>query len=293
MKIHNSSFSTNHRLIFPTTFQSSIRNENEQIKITHRALFVEGLRFIRFNIAFFLGIVGVLGFLQFNSPHSQVFSVFLASFALVGSSYAYNSMRDKEEDLLNHGTLNFFVTHAHAGSAIILLLFGIGCVLAVSLGWIPFVLYLTLAGLGFIYSFVKIKAIFLLKNIYTALLSGVFLLGATVSSEITSIMIGYALLLSFLFFIGSILSDLRDFEGDSSAGIATIPVTWGYAHAQSLVLFLANAFFALTLVFRLHEFYIFSFFMIPVIEFISIKEVRRAHKMIQYTFLLSLVWWMQ
>lgn len=248
--------------------------------------------FIRFTIAFFLGILGAAGFIIYNPATPHLAGVFVSSFLLVASTYSYNNITDKAEDLLNRKRINYFVYYSMKGRIISFLLFTAGGVISYFLGSTPFVLYALLGVMGYLYSYRKIKRILLVKNIYTTLLSGIFMLGASVSSPISREIIFFTAALAFLFFIGSLLSDLRDMKGDAAAGIRTIPVVFGYEKAKFFLLILINIFFSIAVIFQIRKLYVFSFFLIPVIEFLSIQKIHHAHKMIQYSFLLSFLWWL-
>jgi len=75
--------------------------------------------------------------------------------------------------------------------------------------------------MGMAYSFFKIKALPLVKNIYTGFgIALIFLIGSS-GAPFTYTMIIYYFLISLFMTTGSIIADLRDYKGDSETGISS------------------------------------------------------------------------
>lgn len=200
----------------------------------------EFLEFIRFKICIFITSIGISGYLLFNEiEFCNILFILSISFFVVGGSYAINNMTDYLEDLINRKKVNKFVS-SKIGWFVIIIFFSLGILLAFLHSLFSFALCSVAIFLGVVYSLFKLKRYMLVKNLYTAVGAGlVFLLGATyISAEVMF----YYSLFTFFIFIGSMISDLRDYEGDKVSKIKTLPVALGYELCKKINIFLLVSF---------------------------------------------------
>ena len=191
--------------------------------------------FLRLKLCIFAPFMGMIGYLLFNHLSTNIIFVILISFFISVGGYAYNNITDREEDLINRKKINYIVL---SDKSYLIVLFSFLIALLLSLFLPLYSIFFTIIGItvSTIYSLFKIKKYFLLKNIYTGFgATQLFLLGA---GGITIEIIQHYLLIAFFIFIGSIISDLRDCEGDKSVGIKTLPVYFGYDLTKKTIYFL-------------------------------------------------------
>lgn len=239
---------------------------------------------MRLRICFFLGSIGITGYLLFNKPGPGLVFVALSSFFGLAAAYSFNNITDTGEDMINGRRLSSFVTGRK----------GLVVVGLCSLLSLFFSFFLTLESVvfclsgilfGIFYSTLKLKRYLLLKNFYTAFGGSlVFLLGATFLS--VDVIMGY-LVFSFFLFIASAISDLRDYEGDKAEKINTMAVRFGYRVARKVIL---------VLVLLLSFFLVFS--PLPVLEiptlliffFLLKNKPVFAHSILGSSFVFSALW---
>ena len=232
------------------------------------------LDFIRFRICIFVSFLAIISYLLFNPIGMNLILVFLASFFGCAGVYSYNNITDKKEDLINRGRINPFV-YDNTGSLIITSCFFLGALFLLVLPAICTFFYLTSTIMGLIYSSFRIKRYFLVKNLYTGFgITQVFLLGA---AKLNSDVILYYFLFSVLLFVGSLISDLRDYRGDRSVGIATLPVVFGYNTAMLVVYFLLILFSVLIIGLNLYNLVILLPFIVFMVFFLRKNKPGVAH----------------
>ena len=168
---------------------------------------------MRFKICFSGATLAAFSFLLFNDPSSEIIAVIIAAYALMTAIYTYNMITDKREDLINKGKVNKWVVD-YSGSVLSMSFLLLGTLLSISVDRLPIYTFAALAG--FAYSYFRVKEIFPWKNIYTGLLVGLtFLYGAEAG-------------------LPTVVSDLRDYEGDKQARIKTVPVHIGKSNSRML-----------------------------------------------------------
>jgi len=245
----------------------------------------EFLEFIRFKICIFITSIGISGYLLFNSfSVSQLIFTFLSSFFIIAGAYAYNNITDKEEDRINRSSVNPFAL-SRKGYLIVIGFFSIGFLFSLRLSLWSIFFYVIGIWISFVYSFFKLKRYFLVKNFYTAFgASLVFLLGAGIVSLSS---ISYYLIFSLFLFIGSMISDLRDYRGDKLNNIRTIPVILGYQTAKKIGLALLGIFSVIILFFDLIVLLPFS---LSMIYFLLKNKPTLAHSCEGFSFIALVIW---
>lgn len=189
--------------------------------------------FLRLKLCVSAMFASMAGFLLFNRPSAQLIPVSLAAFFICAGVYSYNNVTDKKEDEINRGKINAFSAKKE-GILIVLLLFSSGLFFSYSLSFYAFFISALFIFLGAAYSYFRLKSFLLVKNLYTAfLVSLFFLLGAGGRQEFSVQFFLYYLLFFTLVLLGSIVSDLRDMEGDKRAGLRTLPVAFGYGKVRA------------------------------------------------------------
>ncbi|MCK4492034.1 MAG: UbiA family prenyltransferase, partial [Candidatus Altiarchaeales archaeon] len=112
-------------------------------------------------------------------------------------------------------------------------------------------------------------------NLYTGFgITQVFLLGAT---KLTGDVVLCYLLFSILFFVGSLISDLRDYRGDKAVGIKTMPVYVGYNATKKFIYFLLIMFSISILGLNLPELFILLPFALLMFFFLGMNKPDIAH----------------
>ncbi len=195
----------------------------------------EFIRFIRPKICLFITGIAASGYLLFNPISSKLIFVILSSFFGSAGAYSINLMTDKEEDLINNKKLNYFVLN-NIGWIFAFSFIVFGILFCSFLSKMSVFFYFLSAFLGAVYSFFKFKKITLFKNLYAGFVIPImFLLGAVANSIISINILSYYLLISLYIFTISLLSDLRDYEGDRALDIRTLPVVLGKEIAGKIV----------------------------------------------------------
>ena len=192
------------------------------------------------NVALSGMSVAALAFLLYDLPLHPVLlsSAFLVTFSI----YTLNLATDRHEDALNFPErARYFVSEPR-----LLLAIAAACYLAalamggtVALGTLP-VLCIPL-GVGLLYSLriggTRLKDRFIGKN---ATVSLSWALEAALLPAVFAFRAPAVLLMFSLIFvkglINTMLFDLRDVQGDRSAGVRTVPVVLGVAHTRRLLL---------------------------------------------------------
>ncbi len=196
----------------------------------------ELLDFIRFRISLSGSLLAVSGYLLFNKPDFYLLFLVLGSFSLFASVYSYNNITDRVEDMKNRKRINRYV---HKNGLKITTASGlIGVLCSVFLSIHSIILSLIFLTTGFSYSHFRIKKYCLIKNLYTAfLITQIFIFGI-VDVVFSNALVFYSLFFYVIIFTGSILSDMRDHEGDRVAGVNTLPVLFEQKKIKALVFFL-------------------------------------------------------
>lgn len=190
--------------------------------------------FIRVELCIFAAALSAYGYLRFNEMSPAAFFSSAAAFFACAGAYSYNNTADVREDIINRkNAANYFALNI-SGRIISAALFIAGFIFSVYLSGTAVYFYIASAAAGIAYSAFRLKKYFLAKNFYAGFgIMLAFLIGAA-NSPATAEMAAQYISLSAFIFIGSVISDLRDYEGDKAAGIRTIPVVLGYSPAKNL-----------------------------------------------------------
>ena len=245
----------------------------------------EFIGFIRPKICLFVTGIGIAGYLMFNSFDLKLLFVALASFFATAFAYTYNMITDKEEDLLNHKKLNRFV-QGNSGIIFVGAFVVLGAIFSLYLSKLSVAVYFLLSITGAVYSYFRIKSIFPFKNLYTGfILSLVFLLGSAANSSITMQMIIYYLAISLHIVVISLISDLRDYEGDKSAGIKTVPVAFGYYACKKIIYGLLILFTLSVIALNLEGLFSLLPFIIPMVIYLKMNKPYHSHVAQMFSFM--------
>jgi len=245
-------------------------------------MFKELSEFIRLKLCIFASFLAIGSYLLFNQLSFDIIFVALVSFFVVMGGYAYNNIRDKEEDLINRKKENRFVVN----KSYLIVVFSFLMALLLSLSLSFHSILFTIIGITVctIYSLFRIKKYFLLKNIYTGFgVAQVFLLGA---NYITVEIFSHYLLISFFIIIGSIISDLRDYKGDKIVGIKTLPTMLGYDRSKEVTFLLLISYMLISSSY----FPILLPFPLIMIYFLYKNNISTAHSCVGLSFVFLTFW---
>lgn len=250
----------------------------------------ELMSFIRLKVVVVLTLIATAGFLMFNSRDFNLLLLAAVSPG-VAAVYGYNNLTDAKEDWINRKKLNKFVSMRRLGTLIVLILTAVSIVFSAFLNPLAFLSVLGFIVIGLAYSKFRLKRFSLIKNLTTALIiSLLFLAGALVGSSLTNSI----LLASFLVFVyikvGSIVSDLRDYEGDKAVGLKTTPVVFGKRVAKYLSNFLLFIYCWIILYYGLVSFYIVLPFALLMVFHITQDRYVKAHNLSMLSFLFLNIW---
>ena len=198
------------------------------------------LRFVRFRMTAYIASRALIGYLLFNGLGWDALIVFVSAFCSTVAIYGYNQLTDTLEDRANKRE-----SPPTEGWRIVILFVFAGFATAWLLGGVAPYFWLLPLGVGMLYSKLRIKEIFPLKNIYIALGGGlVFLYGASPQMEfVPAMFVGYALMATVAFIV-SLEADLRDITGDKKTGVKSIPVVAGKSTGE-LIAYLAISILAI------------------------------------------------
>lgn len=166
--------------------------------------------------------------------------------ALVGADWfllnLWNRIADVPEDLRNGIDGTDFVA-AHARSLSLGAWAALAASLLLPLGRPLLALRLAFHAGGFVYSFrvrgVRIKEIFVFKNVFSGLLFIASVIGYPLALSAAAPRAAEVLALAAFFLpleiTYELIYDLRDVEGDRAEGIVTVPVAWGAERTRALI----------------------------------------------------------
>lgn len=220
---------------------------------------MQGLRelagFVRLNICLYTAALAAIGYLLLNRPDQTLSYIILSAFFVCAGAYSYNNITDIKEDRINRKKANYFAEKT-SGKVIAASCFIAGFYFATKLSLASTIVYLSCAILGVVYSFLRIKRYFLIKNLWTAFsVSQSLLIGAFATSAAGGIVEEYVAIFSLLL-VNSIIADMRDAEGDRKSGIATLPVKIGIGNTKIVVCALFASIGAWILIAGIKAFYI-------------------------------------
>jgi 4-hydroxybenzoate polyprenyltransferase len=183
--------------------------------------------FIRVETCLFITGMGTAGYLLFNQAGWLLLPLFLTVFFSTGAGYAYNHLTDRAEDEINNSRLNVFVTNGR-GMPVVLSMFATAFFCSLFLPLFSFLLFILSIPIIAAYSALRMKEIFIAKNVYTGVMMAyALIIGASVSGTITSKTLYFFLAAFFFGFMGNLLGDIRGYKGDLASGVKTLPVKIG------------------------------------------------------------------
>lgn len=254
-------------------------------KTKHNTKLSEFIGFLRPKICLFITGIAISGYLLFNPIGYRLVFVALTAFFASATSYCYNMVTDKEEDMINKKRLNLFVSNGN-GVYIVAAFFIFSLISALQLSTFSISLYLVSVMMGISYSYFRIKEMFPFKNLYTAAsLSISFLVGAG-SVAVNPEMFSYVYPLFIPLFVISLTSDLRDYTGDKMTGIRTIPAVLG-RRLTKVILYIAMATFSvMVLAGSVSGLYVLVPFTAPIAFYIHKNQAETAHQYSMLSFML-------
>jgi len=250
----------------------------KRIKYRHKGFLFsikEFRAFMRLEACFYIACIGVSGFLLFNPMSFTVLPLFLAMFFLTGSTYGYNHITDREEDRINDNRLNIFVTNGKGVPAIVCM-FAASVFFSLFLPLLPLLIFALIILLSFAYSKMRVKKLFLVKNLYTGIgMELDFLAGAAVGGFSPIILTCFPIGFFFGFMI-NLLGDIRGYEGDLAAGAKTLPIFMGVGPSMKLAQSLFLGFSVYTLILRFHSLYPLAAFAFLISFFLAFEKHKLA-----------------
>jgi 4-hydroxybenzoate polyprenyltransferase len=173
--------------------------------------------------------------------------MFIIAFLIAFFVYSFNRLTDIKEDIINNPErAEFFKKRAYLFISIGIIALILALFLAILKSLLVFTIVLLPAIFVTIYSIKwipqkqkRLKEIFLIKNILVSL--GWFLISLFVAAYVNIFSIGILIIGLFIFlriFIGCIMFDVRDIEGDKIHRIYTIPIKFGIKKTRNIILIL-------------------------------------------------------
>ena len=243
--------------------------------------------FIRIRICFSLMLISVLGFTVYNPVSFGIAYVMIAAFFLCAGGYSYNNLTDEKEDFVNRGKVNPFVK-SRMGMLIVVLCFLLGISASAFLSLMSFSFSLIFSLLIIAYSLLRLKRFMLLKNVYTSMLIAIpFMVGANLAALSADLIYNYLIICLFIA-IGSIISDLRDLEGDRQNRIRTIPVVLGDKKSRMMIM----AIIAVNMLLLLSSSYLVTLipFALVILVLVNKKRYHAAHSLGSISFIFTLMY---
>lgn len=236
--------------------------------------------FLRLRVGLFAIGLAVTGYLLFNEISWKLWLVVAATFLTISAVYAYNQITDKKEDLANRRRSSPFAYSASGYTIVAALGLG-GIVLAAFLSPLSGAAAAALFLGGLAYSWLRIKSLFLLKNLLTVLgFSLVFVIGVAAGlsamAPTPAMLKSYVLIFSFILSL-SLIADLRDFRGDKKTGVKSLPVTIGFTQSKAVVGAVLFSFAAATLGLGLWPFAFLLPFTVPMAFFLGENRFGLSH----------------
>lgn len=233
------------------------------------------LEFTRFKLCILCPFLAMSGYLLFNELSANIVFVSLSSFFVCMGAYSINNIVDVKEDFINRKKINPFASKLE-GKIISGLAFSLGLYFCSFLSYVSVMFYVIAVFTSITYSVFVLKKYLFMKNLYTGFgVAQVFLIGAFASTSPSQAFLYYAIISLFIL-IGSMISDIRDYEGDKASGFKTLPVYLGCGLTKKLILSLILIYmFIITLAFP--EFMILLPFLALKFLFLYKNRISFAH----------------
>ncbi len=236
--------------------------------------FRDFLIFVRVRLSFLLAFVGAMGFAIFNEPSLKIGYAFIASFLVCSGSCALNNKTDVEEDRINKRRVAPIVTSRISWLVIAVLLLT-GFFFASLLSEFSILLYTLVVASGLLYSPLRLKRYTLVKNFNSGfVLPLLFIMGAGLLN--LGVFLYYFEISLFIFAI-SVVSDLRDYEGDRKMKLQTLAVRFSYNFARNTVYLIMAAMGLILFSFQLEKIFFFLPFMLAMVFFLAKNRPLLAH----------------
>lgn len=231
----------------------------------------------------------MVGYMLFNNLSATILWVAAGCFFIVACVYSYNNITDKKEDKINRGKINAF-SKSKSGTYVVFLCALFGLLFSFYVSSSSFILSAIFVVAGFLYSRFRIKSYFLVKNLYTAFFTSFLLLIGAAHLEFSQEFFLYYLLFFISLLLGSIIADLRDFEGDNKVGLRTLPVILGYRKTKYLVY--SGLILSFLLVFRIDFSVLFPIlpFILLSLFFVKKNSHKSAHAFESMSLVFLAIW---
>ena len=206
------------------------RRQNSKVVMSEgteiRALLKQGVIFLKDStlfISFGPAAITCATFILTQNPFSWPLALLVFFACLL--VYSMNRITDREEDAINMPDRMQFPHRLRIFLLVISLVFYVILLMIVlQKNLLSFVIGLLPLIIGFMYSVLRLKRIFILKNILIAAAWGSSVLIVPAYYENWSWVCGLLFLFFFLLlFLNTIISDIKDIKGDSIFGIRTLP----------------------------------------------------------------------
>jgi len=213
-------------------------------------------------------LLAMLGFLLFHSASLSIIFVVISAFCFNAATRAYNSIKDVKEDAINRKRVNPFV-HRREGKWIIGSLYVAGFASSLFLGTVAIAAYILVTIAGISYTLFSMNArsfSHLLKNFYSG--ANIPLLMVMGAGLVNAEVLVYYFVLGLFIFLGSVISDLRDYSGDKQTGKRSLATVYSYGEGRLVAVASLLAFDFLVVglsIFHLALFVAASFVMIALL----------------------------
>lgn len=265
-------------------YTNMLKKEQKTGSFKKKSVFADFIKFMRPETSLFITGMAVSGFLFFNPPSTALLFLIPAVFFLSASGYAINYITDKKEDLVNNKKINYFASN-RTGYAVVALLMLVGFAFSLLLSPSAFLVYLVTMPFVLAYSAVRIKKVFLLKNLYVGFTMSLASLVGASSGGLSFNILPFAIF-PFLFgFIINLLGDIRGHEGDKDAGVKTLSVVFGQASAKKILYIIFAVFFTSSVLLNYQVFYLLLPFLMFAAFFLSKNNFKKTRVCILVSFM--------
>jgi len=237
-------------------------------------LFKELMAFIRFRIVAGIALLAAYGSLL--NGGGKLLEVTLTAFLIFATIYSANNLTDVDEDKINRKRLNYFSTRT-AGRAVVIMTALLGLASALTLPMVSLAAYVLIAVASVAYSFLRVKKVLLVKNVYTAFFITLAFAAGSLSTGLLGKVLVDSAVMFFYVLMGTVIADIRDVEGDSNAGIRTVPVTFGKRTTGAMMAVVSAGIVASVVSLHLVYFYPIVPFLLVMLALLAADRIELAH----------------
>jgi 4-hydroxybenzoate polyprenyltransferase len=181
----------------------------------------------------------------FISGYPLIWYVLFIPFSLNFLIYNFNRLTDLKEDRINvYGRTVFTQKFGRALLYLAILFYLISLFLAYQRNIYTLLITIALIPIGIFYSFMRLKRIFILKNVLVSIAWGsIVLVVSAFFGSINLLLICLCIVFSLQFLINTIIFDIKDLKGDKAQGIQSLPSKVGIEQTKKvcfLILLLAS-----------------------------------------------------